>query len=262
VTRSNGRDPLLHGLATLTTQPPRELADLVYANWLSVPSPAGQLRVAFTSLGISYVRLEGNMSAFQRDYGDRFQRPLRPSTGRPPAGLLPTLRGRPVKSLQLDLRELTPFEVSVLQVVRRIPRRQVRPLRWVIGELRANGEASDSTDDTAVLEVLAENPFPLIVPCHRVITSQEPLGDYVLGPGLKERLLRAEDVNLDEIRALAANNVFFLGSNTTHIVCLPSCAHARQITRPHRRHFSSIREAEEAGYRGCRHCRPTMVESA
>ncbi|MDQ3404764.1 MAG: cysteine methyltransferase, partial [Actinomycetota bacterium] len=47
--------------------------------------------------------------------------------------------------------------------------------------------------------------------------------------------------------------------DTTHIVCYPSCAHARRITGPHRKGFRTIDAALTAGYRPCKHCRPAEV---
>lgn len=75
----------------------------------------------------------------------------------------------------------------------------------------------------------------------------------------KERLLRGENVNVDEVLELARDKVFYLGSDTTNIVCFPTCAHARRITPPPRRGFRSVEAAEQAGYLPCKHCRPGAV---
>ncbi|MFH1077330.1 MAG: methylated-DNA--[protein]-cysteine S-methyltransferase [Pseudomonadota bacterium] len=40
--------------------------------------------------------------------------------------------------------------------------------------------------------VMAKNPFPIIIPCHRVIRSDGNLGGYGGGLGLKKRLLEWE----------------------------------------------------------------------
>ncbi|MFH0920389.1 MAG: methylated-DNA--[protein]-cysteine S-methyltransferase [Fibrobacterota bacterium] len=44
----------------------------------------------------------------------------------------------------------------------------------------------------AVGTVMAKNPLPILVPCHRVILSDGCLGRYSGGIGVKERLLRLE----------------------------------------------------------------------
>ncbi len=39
---------------------------------------------------------------------------------------------------------------------------------------------------------LANNPVPIVVPCHRVLRSDGKLGNYRGGPALKARLLELE----------------------------------------------------------------------
>jgi hypothetical protein len=109
---------------------------------------------------------------------------------------------------------------------------------------------------------LGRNPVPVLIPCHRVTRSDGQPGDYVFGTPTKEAILRAEDVNLAEVRELAKARVFYLGSDTTGIVCFPTCHHARRITPQHRRGFRTIGQAREAGYRPCLHCRPALAETA
>ena len=46
----------------------------------------------------------------------------------------------------------------------------------------------------AVGTALAQNPFPLLVPCHRVIKKNGDLGGYSAGQELKKKLLRIEGV--------------------------------------------------------------------
>jgi methylated-DNA-[protein]-cysteine S-methyltransferase len=156
----------------------------------------------------------------------------------------------------VDLRSLTDFERDVLMATRRIPSGQTRPYGWLareVGRPRAM---------RAVGTALRGNPVPVLIPCHRVVRTNGCPGDYVFGAQRKEELLRIENVNVDEMRALARNNIFYLGSDTTHIVCFPTCSHARRITLPHRRGFRDVDAAVRAGYRPCKHCRPAIAESA
>jgi len=46
----------------------------------------------------------------------------------------------------------------------------------------------------AVGAALAANPFPLIIPCHRVIRADGSLGGYQGGLKMKQALLRIEGV--------------------------------------------------------------------
>jgi len=81
-------------------------------------------------------------------------------------------------------------------------------------------------------------------------------GDYVFGTSRKEALLRLEGANLDEVRGLAAAGTRYLASDTTGVVCFPSCRNARRITPAHRHGFASLTAAGRAGFRPCLHCQP------
>jgi O-6-methylguanine DNA methyltransferase len=255
----NSHDPLIGALGALAATPPRSMLDLVFSDWIKVPGPLGDVYVAFNNEGIHYVRLADVLhnedDAFVRDHRARFQRPLR-AAARPPAGLLPALRGRPSSALRLNLSGLSDFEQAVLEATRRIPRGQTRPYNWVAREIGRPKAVR------AVGTALGNNPVPILIPCHRVTRSTGEPGEYVFGRQPKETLLRAEKVNLDEVSELARKNVYYLGSATTRIVCYPTCAHARRITTAHRRGFRAIADAVRSGYRPCKQCTPAVATSA
>jgi methylated-DNA-[protein]-cysteine S-methyltransferase len=48
----------------------------------------------------------------------------------------------------------------------------------------------------AVGTVMANNPFPLIIPCHRVVKSDLTIGKYGGGPKMKSEILKKEGVQL------------------------------------------------------------------
>ncbi len=81
---------------------------------------------------------------------------------------------------------MTPFAKKVYRVILRIPLGQVRTYKWVarkIGRPKAY---------RAVGQVLKNNPYPLIIPCHRIIESNGKLGGYAGGKKTKKRLLDLE----------------------------------------------------------------------
>lgn len=241
-------DPLAARLAGLTAAAPDGLLDRVAARWVRVDAPIGDVHVAVTDHGVAYLRT-GDADEFAAAFRSRFGRPLLPGD-RPPAGLLPALRTGRTGALRLDLRGLRPFEEDVLRATMTIPRGEMRPYAWVAREIGRPKAVR------AVGTALGRNPVPLLIPCHRVIRSDGRIGDYVFGGSLKERLLRAEDAGVDEVRDLARRGVHLLGSDTTGVVCLPGCPNARRITPAHRHGFRTLRQAEAAGYRPCAHCRP------
>lgn len=81
---------------------------------------------------------------------------------------------------------MTSFTRKVYKAVLKIPLGQVRSYKWVakkIGHPQAH---------RAVGQVLRNNPYPLIIPCHRVIKSDGDLGGYSRGAKYKKMLLDLE----------------------------------------------------------------------
>ncbi len=95
------------------------------------------------------------------------------------------LEGGEVPWELLDLSGLTEFQKDVLELVATIPP----------GETLTYGEVAEGIGSPkaarAVGQALGKNPFPLIIPCHRVVGSKG-LGGYSSGVGLKKRLLDVE----------------------------------------------------------------------
>ncbi|MGV8058221.1 MAG: methylated-DNA--[protein]-cysteine S-methyltransferase [Smithellaceae bacterium] len=56
----------------------------------------------------------------------------------------------------------------------------------------------------AVGTALANNPFPLVIPCHRVVRADGSLGGFGGGIQMKKELLNKEDVVLDSKGRVAA----------------------------------------------------------
>lgn len=246
-------EALLAELAALATDGSDRLLDRIAAHWVRVPGPVGELYVASTDHGIAYVRtsdaVHGDDAEFATEFRHRFARPLL-AADRPPAGLLPALHAHRVGRLRFDLRQLSEFEREVLLAVLSIPRGQVRPYAWVASEVGRPKAVR------AVGSALGRNPVPVLIPCHRVVRSDGSLGDYVFTPPVKRALLDREGTNIGELYELGRHGVHYLASDTTGVVCFPTCPNARRITDAHRHGFRSVRNAEAAGYRPCRHCRP------
>jgi methylated-DNA-[protein]-cysteine S-methyltransferase len=84
--------------------------------------------------------------------------------------------------------EGTPFQRRVWATTRRIPYGETKSYLWIarqIGKPRAA---------RAVGQALGANPLPIIVPCHRVLTSAGDLGGFGGGLELKRKLLKMEKV--------------------------------------------------------------------
>jgi len=225
-----------------------------------LPSPLGPIVVAWNGRGISWVDRAGDPDAF----GARFERVV----GRPvhraeavPADLARAVAARLAGDrrirIKLDLRGRTEFETAVLMKALEIPRGEVRPYGWIAAEIGRPKAVR------AVGTALAHNPVPLVVPCHRVVRSDGSIGQYSLGgPSAKRTILAAEGLDPASLEAGARAGIRFLGSDTTHVVCLPTCHNAKRITPQHRVPFRSLAAADAAGYRACRECRPAAGSRA
>jgi methylated-DNA-[protein]-cysteine S-methyltransferase len=91
---------------------------------------------------------------------------------------------------KLDLVEVTRFQQNVWQIVRAIPYGETRSYGWVANKLGLPKAAR------GVGQALARNPLPIVIPCHRVISSNGGLGGFGGGVGMKEFLLRLEKAPL------------------------------------------------------------------
>lgn len=86
----------------------------------------------------------------------------------------------------LDLSRGTPFQRQVWRAIIRIPYGRVRSYRWVAERVGGSQYAR------AVGHALGANPVPIIVPCHRVVTSNGSLGGFSGGLPVKRMLLQLE----------------------------------------------------------------------
>lgn len=87
---------------------------------------------------------------------------------------------------KLDLSSATPFQRSLWQAVRQIPYGETRSYGWLVERIGRPGAAR------AVGQALSRNPLPVIIPCHRVVSSDNSLGGFSDGLEMKRRLLRLE----------------------------------------------------------------------
>lgn len=77
---------------------------------------------------------------------------------------------------------MTPFAKRVLKAVLQISPGQVRTYKWVAQR------AGFPRAWRAVGTVLRKNPYPLIIPCHRVVKCNNKLGEYSFGGAKRKKL--------------------------------------------------------------------------
>ena len=222
-----------------------------------IDTPLGQVFVAWNGRGVSWVAAGSDGAVFERSFRSRVGRDIGRAADLP--ARLRTAIGRRLAGdrrvqIPLDLRGHSPFEVAVWTKALEIPRGEVRPYGWIAAEIGRPKAVR------AVGTALANNPVPLVVPCHRVVRSDGLIGQYSMGgPDAKRRILAAEGLDTRALEADAAAGRRWTGSDTTHIVCHPTCRDARRVTDRHRVHFPTLAAAASAGYRPCKHCRPAAA---
>jgi len=88
--------------------------------------------------------------------------------------------------LLLDMRYYTPFQRAVWKAAADIPYGETRSYAWIAQRIRRPKAAR------AVGSALGANPVPILVPCHRVISSAGTPGGFSGGLSLKKQLLNLE----------------------------------------------------------------------
>src|SRR5215217_6520000 len=213
-------------------------------------SPLGELYVGVSQSGVRLVGKATSPEEFVRRYRERFDRLLSWGTAetarRMAERVAAAIAGEKVE-VPADLSRTTPFQQRVLGVVKGIPRGEVRPYAWVARE------AGSPKASRAVGTVMANNPVPLVIPCHRVVRNDGTTGRYAFGASEKVGLLEGEGVPVGELAGSP-----YLATPTTGLFCHATCPNARRIKPANQRRFRSAKAATNAGYRPCKVCRPVV----
>ena len=151
----------------------------------SIASPLGTIGVESTAAGLRRVRLPGGEATEGESSGDGS---AAVNAERAAAQIGEYLRGeREAFDVVLDWTGVDATHRHVLETLR-----EIAPFGTTVtyGELGHRAGVDDPRD---VGVLMARNPIPLVVPCHRVVAS-DGLGGYGGGLELKQRLLELEGV--------------------------------------------------------------------
>lgn len=80
----------------------------------------------------------------------------------------------------------TDFQLRVLEETLKIPFGKVRTYSWIARRLHSPQAVR------AVGSALRKNPYPLLIPCHRVVRAEGGIGRYSGGKAVKKKLLEFE----------------------------------------------------------------------
>lgn len=88
----------------------------------------------------------------------------------------------------LHIEELTEFQMQVLKATAKIPRGETRSYGEIARQITKPGACR------ATGSALGQNPFPLLIPCHRVIRADSRVGEFSApgGSSTKKHLLELE----------------------------------------------------------------------
>ena len=95
------------------------------------------------------------------------------------------------------------FQWCVILAAKKIPRGKVISYKGLTNLAGLKNAAR------AVGNVMAKNPFPLIIPCHRVVNADRKIGEFQSGRSLKKKLLMSEGIKFDKKGRIP--HEFFIG---------------------------------------------------
>ncbi len=156
---------------------------------ISVRTAAGTVCLSFSRKGITAIDLPRTAGGgVTVKSAARAESACLLSVGRKAAVLLRRyFSGKRVNfDLPVDLGRATEFQKAVWRAAAKIPYGKTRSYAWVAKKIGRPKAAR------AVGQALGANPVPVIIPCHRVISSAGTLGGFSGGLPMKRRLLAIE----------------------------------------------------------------------
>jgi methylated-DNA-[protein]-cysteine S-methyltransferase len=154
-----------------------------------VKTDIGAFRIACSPRGITSISPASEAAAaFETAYEKRIG--TRPRKGNIPAvyrqAFCEALKGAPTPPGLIDWTFFTGFQQAVLKRLLKVRAGTVRTYSWLAGQAGRPNAAR------AVGSVMARNPIPLLLPCHRIVPAAGGIGNYGLGKELKRELLERE----------------------------------------------------------------------
>jgi methylated-DNA-[protein]-cysteine S-methyltransferase len=90
----------------------------------------------------------------------------------------------------------TPFEWEVLLEVSKIAHGSVKTYKEIAKSINSHAYRAVGT-------AIGKNPFPLVIPCHRVIRSDYQIGGYRGGTEMKRNILKNEGIKIKGFKVVS-----------------------------------------------------------
>jgi methylated-DNA-[protein]-cysteine S-methyltransferase len=165
------------------------------ASFTLFDTPIGRCGLAWAERGVAGVQLPepdeaGTRARLLRRFPGAREAAPPPAVQRVLDTIAALLRGEggDLSAVALDLDRVPPFDRRVYAIARTIPPGATLSYGDIAARLGEPGAAR------AVGEALGRNPFPIVVPCHRVVAAGGKVGGFSAPGGVttKLRLLAAE----------------------------------------------------------------------
>lgn len=154
-----------------------------------VDTSIGQLSIVRSEQGLRRISIHASRKSAMESIAQQFPQSIEApdSFGDLPQRLKRYADGeRIVFNEALDSGNATSFQRAVWGATCAIPYGETRTYGWIAQRIGRPGAAR------AVGQALGSNPFPIIVPCHRVIGADDGLTGFSCGIEVKKRLLDIE----------------------------------------------------------------------
>jgi methylated-DNA-[protein]-cysteine S-methyltransferase len=149
----------------------------------------GPCGIAWNGRGITGVQLpegsqHGTRARLRRRFPDAREAPPPAPVQRAIDGVVALLRGEACElaRVTLDMDGVPPFHRRVYEVARTIPPGTTLSYGEVAARMGVPGGARD------VGQALGQNPFAIIVPCHRVLAANGKVGGFSARGGIRTKL--------------------------------------------------------------------------
>ena len=81
------------------------------------------------------------------------------------------------------------------------------------GQITTYGELAKSVGlkngQRAVGKIMNKNPYPVIIPCHRVVMSTGKIGGYAYGEHVKTKMLSDEGIKIQNSKVVDLENIIY-----------------------------------------------------
>ena len=152
-------------------------------------TPLGWCGIAWGGRGIVGIQLPETGEAqtrrrLLRRFPDAQELPPSPDVQRAMDSIVALLRGEPsdLTSVELDMEQVPPFGRQVYEVARTIPPGSTLTYGEIAGRLGERRLARE------VGQALGQNPFAIVVPCHRVVAAGGKSGGFSASGGVRTKL--------------------------------------------------------------------------